>query len=150
MMNGDMAELLEVCSEPETRRIKVKRKTEAGVEEETVVLVFRDVELVFDDGIKVKCKILESLLDADEPNLSVNQVKAMFIDFCIRHKELRRGSKEFRETLLADPYYNALKVKYGYAITCHKAQGGEWEHVYVDFDRRQGSRMKISGGTIPP
>ena len=138
MMNGDMAELLEVCSEPETRRIKVKRKTEAGVEEETVVLVFRDVELVFDDGIKVKCKILESLLDADEPNLSVNQVKAMFIDFCIRHKELRRGSKECRETLLADPYYNALKVKYGYAITCHKAQGGEWEHVYVDFDRRQG------------
>ena len=29
-------------------------------------------------------------------------------------------------------YYNALQVKYAYAVTCHKAQGGQWEHVYID------------------
>ncbi|MCH5241611.1 MAG: AAA family ATPase [Muribaculaceae bacterium] len=32
-----------------------------------------------------------------------------------------------------DPYYNALQVKYGYCITCHKAQGGQWKHVYIDL-----------------
>lgn len=38
----------------------------------------------------------------------------------------------------ADPYYNALQVKYAYCVTCHKAQGGQWKHVYLDV------------GTIPP
>ena len=34
--------------------------------------------------------------------------------------------------LKEDPYYNALQVKFAYAVTCHKAQGGQWAHVYVD------------------
>jgi len=34
--------------------------------------------------------------------------------------------------LKSDPYFNALQVKYAYAVTCHKAQGGQWRHVYVD------------------
>lgn len=34
---------------------------------------------------------------------------------------------------MEDPYYNALQVKYGYCITCHKAQGGQWKHVYIDL-----------------
>jgi ATP-dependent exoDNAse (exonuclease V) alpha subunit len=34
--------------------------------------------------------------------------------------------------LKTDPYFNALQVKYAYAVTCHKAQGGQWSHVYVD------------------
>lgn len=37
-----------------------------------------------------------------------------------------------------DPFYNALHVKYGYAFTCHKSQGGEWNTVYVDFTKRAG------------
>ena len=32
-----------------------------------------------------------------------------------------------------DPFYNAVQVKYGYAITCHKAQGGEWKNVFLDI-----------------
>ena len=32
----------------------------------------------------------------------------------------------------ADPHYNALQVKYAYAVTCHKAQGGQWQHIYLD------------------
>ena len=36
--------------------------------------------------------------------------------------------KKLRE----DKHYNALQIKYAYAVTCHKAQGGQWEHVYVD------------------
>lgn len=34
---------------------------------------------------------------------------------------------------MEDPYYNSLQVKYGYCVTCHKAQGGQWKHVYIDL-----------------
>ena len=36
------------------------------------------------------------------------------------------------DTLQTDPYFNALQVKYAYAVTCHKAQGGQWQRVFVD------------------
>ena len=36
------------------------------------------------------------------------------------------------KALRQDPYYNALQIKYAYAVTCHKAQGGQWERVFVD------------------
>jgi hypothetical protein len=48
------------------------------------------------------------------------------------------GSKEFKDELIKDPFYNALRVKYGYAITCHKSQGGEWDKVFVDYSGRAG------------
>lgn len=34
---------------------------------------------------------------------------------------------------MTDPYYNALQMKYAYCVTCHKAQGGQWKHVYIDM-----------------
>lgn len=56
----------------------------------------------------------------------------------MRHSKLREGSSDFKEALIYDTYFNSLKVKYGYAITCHKAQGGEWNTVFVDYSRRNG------------
>jgi exodeoxyribonuclease-5 len=35
--------------------------------------------------------------------------------------------------LKSDPYYNALQIKYAYAVTCHKAQGGQWRNVFIDM-----------------
>ncbi|WP_192499371.1 ATP-binding domain-containing protein [Skermanella pratensis] len=55
----------------------------------------------------------------------------------MRHEHLRKDRKRFQEVLRADPYFNALRVKFGYAVTCHKAQGGEWEHVFVVCPRGQ-------------
>ena len=40
--------------------------------------------------------------------------------------------RERMKALRQDPYYNALQIKYAYAVTCHKAQGGQWERVFVD------------------
>lgn len=34
---------------------------------------------------------------------------------------------------MENPYFNALQVKYAYCVTCHKAQGGQWRHVYIDM-----------------
>ena len=139
IMNGDIAELVSASEKTVGRTVKVRTKDSVGETcEELVHLVFRDVTLRFWDGKTLDCKILSGLLGSDKPNLTVNQVKALFIDFCIRHPHLPRSSQEFRTALLTDSYYNAVKVKYGYAVTCHKAQGGEWDYVYVDFSQRKG------------
>lgn len=45
---------------------------------------------------------------------------------------------------MTDPYLNALRAVYGYALTCHKAQGGEWEEVYLDIPRRISREPKVS------
>lgn len=39
---------------------------------------------------------------------------------------------ERNRAIKANPYYNALEIKYGYAVTCHKAQGGQWDNVFID------------------
>ena len=47
-------------------------------------------------------------------------------------------SQQFKEALKSDPFFNALRVKFGYAVTGHKSQGGEWKNVFVDFSERVG------------
>jgi hypothetical protein len=72
-------------------------------------------------------------------------MKALYVDFVMRFEAKQKenkekglpyfkvGSEEFKEQLKSDPFFNALRVKYGYAITCHKAQGGEWQTTFVDY-----------------
>ncbi|MDD2324252.1 MAG: AAA family ATPase [Candidatus Cloacimonadaceae bacterium] len=62
----------------------------------------------------------------------------LFQDFIIRMKKehgITDKDDSFITMLSSDRYYNALRVKFGYAITCHKSQGGEWEEVYIAIDR---------------
>lgn len=131
MFNGKFCDLLEVCEE-ETKI--------AFVGENQVELRFRDVKIRHESGIILSIKIISNLLDSPSPNLSELESKALFSEFVSRHQHLRR--KEYRDQFLAalhrDPYFNAIQVKYGYAITCHKAQGGEWNNVIVDFTGRSG------------
>ena len=42
------------------------------------------------------------------------------------------SKRELNEHIQASPYYNALQIRYAYAVTCHKAQGGQWRHVFID------------------
>jgi hypothetical protein len=53
----------------------------------------------------------------------------------MKKEHIKQRSIEYRHALRKDPYLNALRCSYGYAITCHKAQGGEWEDVYIDVAR---------------
>lgn len=43
-----------------------------------------------------------------------------------------KNRKRLKELIYESPYYNALQVRYAYAVTCHKAQGGQWQHVFID------------------
>jgi hypothetical protein len=62
------------------------------------------------------------------------EYQAIMADFRQRHPDLDVDSEQFKNALLNDEYFNALVVKYGYAITCNKAQGGEWNKVIVNFE----------------
>ena len=101
-------------------------------------LSFRDVALQFEDGMVIKTKVLDTLLGSSQPNVTYQEQCALMTNFRLRHKDLKANTPEFFSTLKSDPYYNALRAKYGYAITCHKAQGGEWDTTFVDFSGRVG------------
>ncbi len=135
--NGDLVKVIQVDEEPE--RVPVSLKGGHHVE-----LWFRKVLVAYraaDGGIiTAPCRVLENLLDSPNRVLAPLEQRALLVHFRKRFPDLHPKSDEFRQTIKNDPYFNALQVKYGYAMTCHKAQGGEWNTVIVDFTRGGGVR----------
>jgi hypothetical protein len=142
LMNGDLVRLLAASPAVTSRAITLRTKLKGQVVEKTVPLVFRDVEIEADGeegkASRFTTSILENLLDSPERDLSSDEQKALYVDFKVRNPTLKPNSALFKDALRADKYFNALRVKYGYAMTCHKAQGGEWPHVFVDFSQSGG------------
>lgn len=143
IFNGDSAVILEVGHTVETRSVKLKTRNGNSTIEKEILLQFRDVVLQLPDSPNpISCKIHEGLLLSPEADLSYDQSRALYVDFIIRNRKVnpnfKPGTEDYKNAIVKDKYYNALKVKYGYAITCHKAQGGEWDKVYVDFSGRIG------------
>ncbi|MEG1723545.1 MAG: AAA family ATPase [Bacteroidales bacterium] len=138
LFNGDMLQVISVDSAPEPREIPVYITIDGKKERKKINLTFRDVRLQTNDGSIIPTKIIESLLCNEYPSLNPKEINALYIDFCIRNSKLKESTEEFWKALKADPYFNALRVKYGYAITCHKAQGGEWKKGFVDYSGRLG------------
>lgn len=141
--NGDFGIIKEVLSDTERRLVTIKRKKHdtGEVESISISLGFKDVTIGFKDldgsAHFFQAKILEDLLYSDQPSFSSDENKSLYLDFCIRHPLLRKGSLEFKNTLMSDPYFNALRLKFGYAVTCHKAQGSEWNNVFVKCKANQ-------------
>ena len=135
--NGDLVYVTHVGNAPESRSVTLrsKNKSTGKVEETEVHLQFRDVQIGFripsGEVIRANVKIVESLLYSSHPNLSSDETKALYIDFKRRHPHLPKSGKALRDALREDSYFNALRVKFGYALTCHKAQGSEWTDVFV-------------------
>lgn len=144
LLNGDIVTLLDMA--PGAERVNVQVYEGCNVE-----LVFRDVEVQALDmrgkPFNVYCKMLENLLDS--PNRSLSRDEATALRIYARKqlgvkpplKKLKKSNpEEYRKKLVKyflamreSPYFNVLLVKYGYAVTCHKAQGGEWENVFLDL-----------------
>lgn len=138
VMNGDFVKITAINGNTELQSAPVYINIGGKRVQQKVTLSFRDVRIRLDDEIEKPCKIIESMLDDADPNLSFSQIQALYINLCMRYPHLKRGSQQFKEILKADPYFNALRVKYGYAITGHKSQGGEWNTVFVDYTGRTG------------
>lgn len=115
--NGDMAKI-----------IRVRR------EEERYGLRFAEVNLEFLDFPEVgsiTCKVILDTLQAETPNLPYEKSKQLFEGLMLDYEHLS-SKKEKMQAIKDDPYYNALQIKFAYAVTCHKAQGGQWDAVFVD------------------
>jgi len=142
LLNGDIGFVLKVSPTTESRTILLKRKKNDVVEEINIPLSFRNVTIAFiDEDFKkheIECKVIENLLYSQHNDLSSDEIKALYIDFKIRNKDLRNGTQAFRDALRSDQYFNALRIKFGYAITCHKAQGGEWKNTFLNCKTSMG------------
>jgi exodeoxyribonuclease-5 len=81
----------------------------------------------------VKAKVMLDTLRLDTPSLTADQNKELFYKILEDYREEGKLSqKKAYDRVKADPYFNALQIKFAYAITCHKAQGGQWQAVFLD------------------
>jgi len=156
IFNGEFG-IINRVSEDRSTTVVLKKKSKGNnqPDKKEIKLKWKNVEIIFpedpDQNKVVRGRMLENFLNG-ETQLSIDESKALYIDFKMRHQGLKAGSKEFDEVILADEYFNCLKLKYGYAVTCHKAQGGQWNEVFTvwDQDLRSGynifSDKQISAG----
>ena len=115
--NGDMAKIVRVRNEEERYGFRFSE----------VQLEFLD----YPDAGQITCKVMLDTLQAETPNLPYEDSKKLFEGLALDYEHITNK----RERMLAikeDPYYNALQIKFSYAVTCHKAQGGQWDAVFVD------------------
>ena len=94
---------------------------------------FADVTMTFPDydDTELTCTVILDTLTSDAPALTSEQQQQLYEGVLADYADIRFKSERMKK-LKEDRYYNALQIKYGYAVTCHKAQGGQWEHVYID------------------
>ncbi|MFD1257007.1 ATP-dependent RecD-like DNA helicase [Mucilaginibacter terrae] len=95
---------------------------------------FADVQLEFIDYAEdpvIDCKVLLDALYSDAPALQSTDQKRFYLEVMKDYEHIPNRRDKLKELKL-NPYYNALQIKFAYAVTCHKAQGGQWEAVFVD------------------
>lgn len=101
--------------------------------EERYGLHFADACLAFPDygDQEVEMKVLLDVLESDAPSLGQEASQALFTGVLADYADLPTKKKRY-DAVRSDPFFNALQIKYAHAITCHKAQGGQWRCVFVD------------------
>lgn len=113
--NGDVAEV---------KRIRNKREL-YGFRFAEVLLYFPDYDT------EIEANILLDTLQSPSPTLTYDDSNRLFQ--AVQEDYMDIGNKRDRMLKMRqDPYLNALQVKFAYAVTCHKAQGGQWDDVYID------------------
>jgi len=94
---------------------------------------FADLTLRFPDydDKEITVTALTDSLKSEAPSLTRQQQEQLFQNVMEDYVDIPQKRKRL-EKIREDPCYNALQIKFAYAVTCHKAQGGQWAHVYVD------------------
>jgi len=94
---------------------------------------FADVTLSFPDykDIEIDTKIMLDTLHTETPALSQEENQKLFFSVAEDYLEIKNKRKRYKE-VRGNEYFNAMQVKFAYAVTCHKAQGGQWQTVFVD------------------
>ena len=114
--NGDIAEVVQIYGYEELYGFR-----------------FADVSLRFIDydDLEIDCKIFLDTLAIETASFSYEQNRQLFDAVSDDYPEIRNKQARWKK-IKENPYFNALQVKYAYALTCHKAQGGQWKAVFID------------------
>lgn len=93
---------------------------------------FARVELSFPDygDLEMESVVLLDTLQSESPSLTREESQRLYLSVLEDYQHYS-SKKERMKQLRSDPYYNALQIKYAYAVTCHKAQGGQWKKVFL-------------------
>jgi len=114
--NGDIAEIIKIFDYQEMYGLK-----------------FADIRIRMLDynGIELDVKIILNTLEIETASLPNEENKKLFLSILEDYSELTTKKQKYQK-VKENPYFNALQVKFSYAITCHKAQGGQWKIVFLD------------------
>ncbi|MDD7251201.1 MAG: AAA family ATPase [Prevotellaceae bacterium] len=114
--NGDIAQVISV-----------------GDEYEFYDLHFADVRLRFPDydNFELNARVILDVLQSDTPALPTELDNKLYLGVSADYAQ-ERNKRERMKRIREDANYNALQLKFAYAVTCHKAQGGQWRNVFVD------------------
>jgi len=121
--NGDIAEIKKI----------IKYEERYGFRFAEMLLSFPDYDL------EIESKVMLDVLHLDTPALPSEKNSELFKNIQADYIHLKLRRKQY-EAVREDPYFNALQIKFAYAVTCHKAQGGQWERVFIDqgmFNRNE-------------
>ena len=94
------------------------------------------------DDYEMECKLMLDTLSSESPSLTREQSRQLFYEVEKDYDDIKAKAKRYR-AIRENEHFNALQIKFAYAVTCHKAQGGQWKAVFVDrclFGDEQMSR----------
>ena len=114
--NGDIAVI---------RRVRRQREL-YGFRFEDAVLSFPDY-----DDLEMEVTLLLDTLHSESPSLTREESDRLFNSVMEDYADVT-DRKEKMKQLRDNPHFNALQIKYAYAVTCHKAQGGQWKNIFID------------------
>jgi len=105
---------------------------------------FANVQVSLPDypPLEMEVKLLLDVIDMETPSLDYDQQRALYQSVAEDYPEAI-NRKQVSEKLSLDPYYNALQVKFAYAVTCHKSQGGQWKSVFLDQGYFTGEMLSL-------
>jgi exodeoxyribonuclease-5 len=116
LANGDFAEVLKISNTEDRFGFK-----------------FADLSLRLIDypnHPSIQAKVILNTLHAPAPSLIAEEMQKLYGNVATLYEGISK--KEFNQAMSEDPYLNALQIKFKYAITCHKSQGGQWPVVFLD------------------
>ena len=115
--NGDMVEVMRIYEINELYDCRFARIS---------------VRLVdYPDEENLECIVLLETLTSETPAMTYEEYKKLYDEVAKDYADIPKRAQRNKE-INQNPYFNALQVKFAYAITCHKSQGGQWENVFVE------------------
>jgi superfamily I DNA/RNA helicase len=132
--NGDVLRVISILSS-EKKQVVLNKSSEYMKDRKIINLYYKKIIARHidhdDDKYNIEIFVTENLLKKPEIYFDKDEIIAARVDWNNRVKRKKYSLEEKKLSYVNDEYINAIPIKFGYAITCHKAQGSEWEDVSI-------------------